>query len=1574
MRINFNIPVATAQISISPFSSLLCPQPQEALEDSAHLSEGLCLEKGDLGPDSLEWCERGIGGDDTSDDYFDSRSWQSDTLSGLSLDGEDSLDSLLGLENTYAGRRTTRKAWQGESVTAKDDHRDLNETYVGRSTCCRRKSPETHVDPNIPLKLKTSSVEIHTYPSTEKQKLDLKLSSLQAVCTETPVKGNTERYSLHEQCQYKTDTFDTKVTSPPYTEKVKLDVQPKESYPNRLNESTDSETCMIHVDTTEDKTGETQQQSTYEHETRLQTRLEKNTGLNKCSSDSNDRHHRPRESLEQKGVINKDRDIQDIKVHSEVKRDLCGRVGTYCNRASHRIESNCTDNTCTVDTHFTDVINVPTFDSTCTPAHSKSDLITDFVVESTNITKACGTTSNNVSHNTKPELRDLLDTQINVLAHKVDICCSQTPFEKGPNRGLSEIHPQVCTSVTKPQDKAWLPTVCFQAEQFGCVGTATEGTKPPGTVNEICSSITFSTETTACFPLDTCTELTVVPKVSALVSPVLLADSDREELTGKQPDQQQPQGTRLQPWQVPGGIQNLITDQLDQGGATVEIPTNRQLHSVKKLWLSGRVEPGPDSTQVQSEECLPQQPFSNNLFFSGNQGAEDSSPLLSENFEGERKGVGSPFSLKEQEVEGSYVYLAQEQIVKAVSKVNLSQSQPVTTELPEYIELRVTPKVIASDPDACLTQHVSSGIGKPSTCPATTESIEDSGTKHPDVAQRTINPTNIRTTVNTISSHCKQVQLELNIPEAPCNLQTSLSLLSDSNNNTKASIKGLGRGEGLGCFLGEPQSNYKSNERIICPLLEPSTNVTSGPFEDVDKPQEDSEVFLSSLDHGPNWSSEDSKSILGKDYGSHNHLRLGHANELEKLKTEKSIKDNNVEESLEYKYSNLERNKVSSSESRDLIVDSEFKEESHYCSQPGNHSLSNKRTSILSKSCEKYAPAEEHRDHTQVSLSAPEQEERVGRYSHLDVSLNLLALSRLEPIVETQCSVENCGTKKEYEVMRQARARDNVNLSRDISSPKSPHQPEQEKESLTTAKLGPEVNPPTPDLCISSEKRSRPMTVAYDAVSYTSASSNCDELEDPHFFISARNANPDKMTKRSKTKGNQTGNKGSKFSVFAKMPSFRKTKGSKGTKSEAIPQESLDGGGEGFLPEQGPQKDDSDDEVFVKGDILNQTVHQAFSSLHYEIEEEDCGFLSSTPHTRHVRQLVSQGGSREDNGAPCSDNPLLRQVQSPNGQIYKRSKSNDSLNIRMRFAQAHKSLSSLFESRSMDKENEDQATIGPDVDSGKAKQSWRKLKKTKEAELLKRTHSMPDGECSTIASGQDHTYLMSSPLLDRLSSPGSPSSLRALRHTDPISKRGVPQGSGKENLHGCKSDGQRRKCSPDGLPTSLCVSGLPPFSDDSAIPLPNYTSPVSPSTHCSLATLTHQLSPSCTRSQPAASEGLTASPLRPMSPKPNSPRPAAQRKVFGYPYSARTCSVSPIFLGQSVSVEGLTDPPERPKTLKPSASPLGLSLSLSPLDVAEGRIDSQTHISLCAIGCINELEVSQNLHRADFCKMCCKKM
>lgn len=1499
--------------------SLLCPQPHDALEDSQHLSEGLSAEEGNLGADSLQWSEKCIGGVDASDEYFDSSSWHSGTLSDLSLDSEDPLDSILRLENTFIGQQTTGSSFCTRSVTARDGHRDATETYAGRSTCCRRKSPEN----TLSLKPSTREVDFQQHPSTEKLRLDLHQEKphLQAVCTETQVKASTEVVKLKATGQCNTDTFGPKVNSKADRQEVKLYVQPEESNPDRLNESRDSETCMIHIDTTENRI------VTHEHQTSLEPRkaerkrvqnssrerleisnkldvevknikllstcsVEKNRDLDRHNTDCNHRHHRHRDNLEQQGKIHEDRQLQTVTVHSKDKCNLYEGVGMYCNETHLKVEANCTDNICITSTL------------------SKSEFSKE-IVASRNITEEHGTDTSGTSNRTNTQLRDVLSTEIDALANRKDVCSSQALFEN-LNGGLSEIGHQVYASVKQPQEKTWASGICFEAEKFGLDGTATKETKPHGTVNEICSSITFSTETTACNSSDTCVaEPTVVSKDSALASPLPLETSEREELRN-QPEQKHSHSTRLQPLQVAGQAQKLIPNRLDQGGATAKIPTKRQLPSAKKLWLSSCVEQWPDSIQVQSdiakgsEESLPFHPLSDNLFFSGNRRTVDTSCLLSENLEGEGSCVGSP---------------------------SPPQSQLGTIQLSEHTEVRGIPKAIASD--------VPSVIGETLTCPPITESFQGSNRKHSDIAQK------VRTPSNTFPSHCKEVKLELTFPESSCSLQSALSVFSDPNNNNKESIKGVQRGEAVGCFSEGVQSNHKGNERISCPLLlvESSKIATSDPSDYVEKPQENSEALLSPLDPRPSWSIEDSEYDPETNSDSHNHLHVAHANEPENLKTEQSVEDNLVGESLVCRYSDLEKQEglkvsVPGLQSRGLMLDRECKDEGHYCSQPGDQRVS------LSKSCEKYAN-EEFVDHIQLSLSDPQQEARVARYLQTDVSHNLLAVTCLEPIVEADRLLETFGliendlkteTNKEHVIMRYAdKVRSNVNLSGEISSPKSrDQQPEQEDESLISDELESEANSSFP-----AEKCSRPVAVADDTSSDISVSSNSDALEEPHFSIWAR-TNPNKVTTKSKTKSNQTGNKGSKFSVFAKMPSFRKAKGSKGAKSEEVTQESSDGGDEGPLSDQDPQRDNLDDTVFGKSDILNQTVHQVFSSSQCEIEDGDCGFFSSTPQTRHVLQLVSQGSNGEGEGKPCPDNPLLSQVQTPNGQNYKRSKSNDSLNIRMRFAQAHKSLSSLFESRSMDKENEEQASLATDVDSGKAKQSWRKINVTKEVEHLKRTLSLPEGECSSITSGKGLRDLMSSPLLDRHCSTGSPSSFRALRHTDPISKRGVPEESFVDISAGCKSEDQ-------------ISNDLPPFLNDSVGLLSNYTSPVSPLSSCSLATLTNQPSPTWTRSHSMPTEGLTKIPLRPMSPKPNSPRPAAHRKKIHYARSSRVKSVSPILLGQSVSIEGLTDPPERPKTLKPSSSPL--CLSLSPLDVAEGRIESQSHIRLYANGSVNKLEV-----------------
>ncbi|XP_055086231.1 rho guanine nucleotide exchange factor 4 isoform X1 [Periophthalmus magnuspinnatus] len=387
---------------------------------------------------------------------------------------------------------------------------------------------------------------------------------------------------------------------------------------------------------------------------------------------------------------------------------------------------------------------------------------------------------------------------------------------------------------------------------------------------------------------------------------------------------------------------------------------------------------------------------------------------------------------------------------------------------------------------------------------------------------------------------------------------------------------------------------------------------------------------------------------------------------------------------------------------------------------------------------------------------------------------------------------------------------------------------------------------PQPLLRTYSQKHCRPVTVC-DVFS-----ASTDDLD----------IRLDKHQKKSKIQ--------SRFSVFSKIPSFKKGKNSKGSINE-----------------------ESSDEV----QLSDNSSDDAFSENGKEIVKENSGDID----TSLQRQQENSHGS-----------PLLRRSQVLNGQAGKRSKVNESLNLRMRFAQAHRSLSSLFEARSGDKENVEKGGDSGEGEGMEVKQPWRRLKK---AEGLKRTLSVPNGATMDTSSTGEQT---------------TSAGLERVCHTDPISKRGVP--CAVEVPQGCLSEGQRRRCTQIG--TSALDESLQPQS-----------TPSSPASH---SILTYQHLPLWSRVHPAAPEAPTEGPVRPMSPKPNSPRPAAQRRAFRYPpCSLRSgCSGG---LGQAVSVDGLLDAPERPKSVKPSSSPVGPHLAA--LDV-----DSQSHISLYALGSTGQLE------------------
>nr|XP_023992690.1 uncharacterized protein LOC112069581 [Salvelinus alpinus] len=604
---------------------------------------------------------------------------------------------------------------------------------------------------------------------------------------------------------------------------------------------------------------------------------------------------------------------------------------------------------------------------------------------------------------------------------------------------------------------------------------------------------------------------------------------------------------------------------------------------------------------------------------------------------------------------------------------------------------------------------------------------------------------------------------------------------------------------------------------------------------------------------------------------------------------------------------------------------------------------------------------------------------RIVRYPYPGVSLNLLSLTSLETILEADpdhsldnsATVEDeTGDEEEDEEWRRIvrirpteEDRGTVLLSGDIiisyvstfsplsCRPEDLSSIESSEHQLVLSTFDPDdpVTLPHDRDTSGSERCSSPTptSVSYD---FDTTSTNSEEMEESILPVSGGNANLHKPMK-SKSKGGRAGSsKSSKFSVFAKMPSFRKKNSLKNTKVDSSPRDSPDLGRELGGGHRGQGEDTSDDDsVFL-------TVQQAFSSGPvgcYKTEEEDYSFFPSTPRTNHVHLLFREGSSSPD--TPLTSQPgglRHNQTGAPEGlHGYKRSKSSDSPNLRMRFAQAQKSLSSLFESRSMDKENEEEqgsVETGSEGKVGRVKQSWRRLR-AKEAELVRRTLSVPVGDGVEGEDGgglrtprQIHSDYASRSV-SVLSVPVSPSSLRALNLTDPLTKRRLQDSqsrAGADTPQGCKLDGERRKgkVPPNDLSINFSDSG-PPYSQDSEAPPANDSSPLAPMSPASLAALANQLSWSPGGGYESTACSMVATPdtpVRPMSPKPHSPRPAAQHRAICYPptASARASVLSLLLMGQSASVDGLSDPPEKPKTLKPRAGPLDSS-SLSPLEDSE---------------------------------------
>uniref|UniRef100_A0A8C5HFI0 Rho guanine nucleotide exchange factor 4 n=1 Tax=Gouania willdenowi TaxID=441366 RepID=A0A8C5HFI0_GOUWI len=481
-----------------------------------------------------------------------------------------------------------------------------------------------------------------------------------------------------------------------------------------------------------------------------------------------------------------------------------------------------------------------------------------------------------------------------------------------------------------------------------------------------------------------------------------------------------------------------------------------------------------------------------------------------------------------------------------------------------------------------------------------------------------------------------------------------------------------------------------------------------------------------------------------------------------------------------------------------------------------------------------------------------------GHSLHMKTSLVSPTNGGFQPVLETDQTLEKCDTVEDHlkEIATPSPAEQVMDPSMDIYN------------SQGTGGLNGGVLPVGSVLC-SVNDTCGPMTLAHDAVSH-SLSRTCDDSGDPSMVNGTATT----------TKTGQTENKGTKFSVFAKMSSFRRSRALKSSRSEKRPPSPANRENEDRVSE--PQSDVSEKDIVIS----------FVSSPNDETQKENNVCLPSSPPSRQLLRIRSLGGSRDQDIELAPDSSSLRpRVQSADEQ-------NHGVNIRMRFARAHKSLSILFESRSADKENDERTATGNDSRPENVKGSSTKLRKHKKSHLLKKSHSGPCGEVHRSVSDGD----TSSPTIDRLRKPGFP----------------LPADTGQQRpgFTDRVEVEQRRRCS------SNC-SLIKQNSGDQI----HMSGPGSPLDRCV---------PSWVRFESVSAHVLTESPLRPMSPKPNTPK----HKAFDFPTS---CSMSPRLRGQMVRVEGLTYPPRRPRSVRPAA---GLMRS------AEGR----SYISLYPISSVSELQ------------------
>ncbi|XP_065495904.1 rho guanine nucleotide exchange factor 4 [Caloenas nicobarica] len=522
-------------------------------------------------------------------------------------------------------------------------------------------------------------------------------------------------------------------------------------------------------------------------------------------------------------------------------------------------------------------------------------------------------------------------------------------------------------------------------------------------------------------------------------------------------------------------------------------------------------------------------------------------------------------------------------------------------------------------------------------------------------------------------------------------------------------------------------------------------------------------------------------------------------------------------------------------------------------------------------------------------------------------------------------------------------------------------------------------NPDVSDYLNSSVKRETHNTCVPGLDNISTCSTNSEEMDENSFHILGSNSSLCKAVQKPTKNGNS--GKASRFLVFSKMTSFRKTKpaiaenqGSSSFFGTKAKMEELDAGkededteslqsfkscssGSAFHRKESYTSEYSDDDdLFYErpaGLFNRMSLRKASGSGRILMEDVDTNSTSPTlAAVKYAEQQISSPSENNDS-EPVEYSGVRKSF--PENE-YKRNKTPDGKKFKTRLSLAHKSLSSLFESKSPEKENTEQSSrvsLKNEKEKAKFRQSaWKAFLKSKEADGLRRPvlaslsptqestsrgHVMRTASVERQDSSNGHTFFKTE--TGTVSSTDTNYFDTSVEPADVSSPAGVWRKRIQSHDLGIRYS-QSSDCDEqqEALSNSLNTS-LEEYWMKSPFNPADLQSPFS------------QSSPSCP--QLSNSDGKDM-PCRPMSPKPQSPRSMSQPKSFRYP--GRICATSVISLGNSSAVESSLEAPERPKTLKPRGS---LLLSVHSLDNEYQRddsgISSQSQISLTTASSISDM-------------------